>query len=213
MRRYAVLGGIAGPALFAAVVVLCGALRPEYDHVTQFISELGETEGDYAPLMNYLGFMMPAALIMSFAAALRAKFPPTSSSIVGSGLVGIFAAGMFAAGAFSCDPTCTPVLPSAEQRLHDLASRVAFPSLILATLVWGFFFLRIPEWRRFGFYSLATGVVSVGLLVSMVSSVEARSGTGLLQRFLLGGLFLWPVLLAGRLWHQAATSELECTAA
>lgn len=207
MPPYIVLGGIAGPALFAALVVLCGALRPDYDHVTQFVSKLGETGGDFAALMNYVGFMSSAVLIMFFTVALVTKFPRTALRNLGSLLVGIFAVTMFTAGVFSCDVTCTPAVPTLEQRLHGIVSIVAFPSLILGALVWGLFFLRISHWRRFGFYSLATAALSVVLLVAMVASTETRSGTGVLQRLLLGSLFLWLALTAARLWRESSISE------
>lgn len=207
MPRYIVLGGIAGPALFAALVVICGALRPDYSHVTQFISELGETGGDFAALMNYVGFMSSAALILSFAVALITIFPRTVLSIFGAVLVATFAVNMFAAGVFSCDVTCTPAVPTTHQQLHDLVSIIAFPSLILGALLWGLYFLQIPNWRRFGFYSLATAVLSVALLVAMVASTETRTGTGVLQRCLLGALFLWLALMAYRLWRESDLSE------
>jgi hypothetical membrane protein len=46
--RYLALGGVVGPVLFASVVILCAALRPKYSHVSQFISELGESGGSHA---------------------------------------------------------------------------------------------------------------------------------------------------------------------
>lgn len=201
------LGGIAGPALFAVLVLLCGALRPDYDHFAQFISELGEDGGEFAALMNYLGFMVPAALILLFAAALPAQFARSTHSVAGALLVGLFALGMFTAGVFSCDATCTPATPTMEQRLHDVASIVAFPSLILGALVWGVLFLRTPGWRSFGHFSIGCAVVSVALLVAMVASTDTRSGTGALQRGLLGVLFLWLSLMALRLWRKSSADE------
>lgn len=202
MRRFMLIGGIAGPVLFALVVAVCGALRPEYDPLTRFMSELGETGGAYAPLMNYAGFMLSATLIMGFAISLPARFDTSLSTRLGTVLIAAFAAGMFAAGVFSCDTGCTPEVPTSAQRLHDLASTLAFPSLILATLVWGLHLRRDPAWRRFGLYSLGTGGLCVVLLFAMVASVETRTGTGLLQRLLLGALFLWMALLATRLLRE-----------
>ena len=42
MNRLA-LGGLAGPVIFSAVVILAAALREDYSHVTHFVSELGAT--------------------------------------------------------------------------------------------------------------------------------------------------------------------------
>jgi hypothetical protein len=48
---------VAGPILFGVVVTLAAALRPGYSHVTQLISELGETGTGTALLMNVAGFV------------------------------------------------------------------------------------------------------------------------------------------------------------
>jgi hypothetical protein len=55
--RLLCLGGVAGPALFTAVVILCAALRPNYSHVAQFVSELGARGTSHAELMNLAGFV------------------------------------------------------------------------------------------------------------------------------------------------------------
>ena len=60
------IGGAAGPVLFATAVVVSGALRPEYSHVTQFMSELGETGGSRSYLMNYGGFIPTGLLLIGF---------------------------------------------------------------------------------------------------------------------------------------------------
>lgn len=215
MRRYLILGGIAGPALFATLTIVCGSLRPDYNHVTQFISELGETGGEFATLMNYVGFMSSAALILLFAMAIVPGFTQTALTKIGALLVAIYAVSMFAAGVFSCDTGCAPTQPSNAQVLHDIVSIIAFPALIAAALVWGFGFLRMPEWRRFGVYSLGTATISTVLLIAMVNTEETRAGTGLLQRIFLGVLFLWLALMAWRFWResddaQPATFPVSC---
>ena len=72
--RSLLLAGIVGPLLFAITVVIVGSLRPDYSHVNQFISELGEAGGQFAWAMNYLGFMVPAALILIFVLTFHTRF-------------------------------------------------------------------------------------------------------------------------------------------
>ena len=52
--RPLLLTGLVGPIVFAITVAFVGSLRPGYSHVNQFISELGETGGRLAWVMNYL---------------------------------------------------------------------------------------------------------------------------------------------------------------
>ena len=200
--RYMSLGGIAGPLVFVVVVIVCGALRPGYNHMTQFISELGEHGGAYAALMNYGGFMPMAVLLVLFAVALVTRLPRTPLSLLGALLVAVFAVGVFAAGINSCDPGCVGAPPTRAQQLHTKVSIIAFRSLILATFVWGLYFWRLASWRRFAYYTLLTGVLAVGLLFGMITSIPERAVTGLMQRLFLGSLFLWLALMAWRVWRH-----------
>ena len=71
------LGGAAGPVLFATAVVVSGALRPEYSHVTRFMSELGEAGGSRSYLMNYGGFIPTGLLLIGFSVSLFRSFART----------------------------------------------------------------------------------------------------------------------------------------
>jgi hypothetical membrane protein len=59
MRTLA-LGGVAGPAIFSVATLACAALRPQYSHLANVISELGATGTSNALLMNYAGFVQLA---------------------------------------------------------------------------------------------------------------------------------------------------------
>ncbi len=199
--RSLLLTGVAAPILFGAATVITAALRSEYSHLDQFISELGETGSQFAWLMNYVGFMFSAALILIFVLAFRSYFPRSAMSFVASLLMVIFAIGVFFAGVYSCDAGCPLINRSPEQKLHDVAS-LALPVFTLGVAAWGVFFCRISQWRRFGFYSLASAFFSVVILVLMIRSESSRDGTGLYQRLFLSVLFVWMIALALRLWKM-----------
>ncbi len=59
--RILLLGGVIGPVLFTLVVVVAAAMRADYSHVHQFISELGATGSSHADFMNYAGFVPAGA--------------------------------------------------------------------------------------------------------------------------------------------------------
>lgn len=201
LTRSLLLTGVAAPILFGAATITTATLRSEYSHLDQFISELGETGGEFAWLMNYVGFMFSAALILIFVLAFRSYFPRTAMSYVASSLLVIFAIGVFFAGVYSCDTGCPLTDRSPEQKMHDVAS-LALPAFTLGVAAWGVFFCRITQWRHFGFYSLASAFFSVLILVLMVRSEISRDGTGLYQRLFLAVLFIWMIALALRLWKM-----------
>lgn len=208
MQRLMLAGGIAGPVLFSLAAIAFGVMRPGYDPVDQFISELGETGGPYAPLMNVIGFMGGGAVMLLFAIALWRSLPRSALTTIGSLLVGVFAVNVVGAGIWSCDAGCPTSNRSAEQQLHDLVSVIAFPALILGTLTWSIWFLRRPDWRAFGIFSLLTGVSAIGLLVAMIASEATRESTGLFQRLFLLVLFVWMASLSYRLLRRKSASSI-----
>lgn len=196
--RPLLLTGLVGPLVFAITVMIVSSQRPGYSHVNQFMSELGETGGRLAWVMNYFGFMLSAGLILVFVLALRTHLPRTVLNAVGTSLLVIFAVSMFFAGVFSCDVGCPPTGRSFDQKLHDLFSILAFPAFTAGVFTCGLSLSRTASWRRFGIYSLATAVLSLILLVAMVQSEASREGTGVYQRLYLGVLFLWLIAMSLR---------------
>lgn len=210
--RLLLLAGIVGPLLFAVTVLVVGSLRPEYSHVNQFMSELGEAGGHFSWLMKYFGFVLPAVFILIFVLAFRTCFPRTPMSKIGTFLLVVFAVSMFLAGVFPCDVGCSPPDPTPDQKLHDFFSILAFPSFTAGVFFWGLFLFRDASWRRFGIYALGTAILSLVLLILMILSEASREGTGAYQRLYLGALFLWLMILSARLLTRLQSDGAEKTA-
>ena len=204
-----ILGGIAGPLLFAIIITIAGSLRPEYSHASQFISELGETGGQNATLMNYLGFMASASLIFIFALTLLFNFTSNLLTGIASVLIGLFSIGMFFAGVYSCDATCMPVEATSDHLTHNLVSFAAFVALILGTLLWGVALFRKSGWVQFAIYSVVTATLAVIFLYAMIDTAPTRNGTGLFQRLFLTSLFSWMAIFAFRLWGSNPKWKLQ----
>lgn len=205
------LCGVVGPVLFAVATVFVGTTRSSYSHVSQFISELGETGAELGWVMNWFGFMLSGVLILIFVIASRKLVSSGALNVIGSLCLIAFAICLFLAGVYSCDLGCSPTNPTPEQKLHDLVSIIAFPAFILGVMVWGVMFLRDAGWRRFGVYSLVSGFASIVVLVAMVQSEATREGTGTLQRLFLAILFAWLVALSIRLQRPGDTRDQSST--
>lgn len=190
--------GIAGSCVFTITTAIVGTLRPDYNRVDQFISELGETGGSYSTLMNYVGFMISAVLLFCFVVGLWRTVPRSKATVVATILTALFPIGMFAAGVFSCDTGCTPVDPSLNQILHDVASIAAFPPFVLGLFVWSWILFQQGGSRRHGLFTVVCAIAAAGLLIAMVASEAERNMTGLWQRLLLGTFFVWISLSALR---------------
>jgi len=209
MLRVLALGGVAGPALFASVVVLCASLQPEYSHITQVMSELGETGGLHAPLMNAVGFAASGSLLVAFGGSLALLVPRTQLSVVGALLVVLFGAGIAAAGVFSCDSGCPREGISREAALHTTVSLIAFVSAVLACAIWAFVFRRLNAWRSLWVYSASSAAVALVFLLIFNASVESRTLTGVWQRLFLGTLYLWCAVVGVYAFRSAPSSRHE----
>ena len=70
--RGGLLCGVVAPLLWVAVIVIAGELRPGFDHVGQYISELGERGSSAEMFMRYGGFVTTGLMHVIYAAAFYA---------------------------------------------------------------------------------------------------------------------------------------------
>jgi hypothetical membrane protein len=195
------LGGIAGPALFTTMTLVCSALRPDYDHGSQFISELGATSTPHAQIMNYLGFIPSGVMILALGLAILLMLGTKASSRVGAIFIMLFGVGMTLAGIFACDAGCPPQ-GSLESTLHDRISGITFMSAVIGTMLLGIAFRDLDRWRPVWLYSVVTSVASFYFIIAIIDSTQTRSQTGIWQRLLLLTLFLWFGTVGYRLFRS-----------
>jgi len=195
-------GGVIAPLLLTTVAVLGAALRPDYDHLHHFISELGATGTPRAWIMNYLGFVPVGVCIVLFAASLGARLPRHPSSALGTLLLVLFGAGTVASGFASCDVGCPQAGGSLENRVHDSVAPLAFLAGSIGTIVLGARFRGVPGLCTLRAYSIASGLLALALFGALASTLETRQLTGLWQRLLVAVLFGWCAVVALRLLRE-----------
>ncbi len=117
---------VASLGVMILIVVVAGALTPDYSHVSQFVSELGATGAAYEWLVRLAGFL-PAGLLLLAFCALALRVLPRSPAVI-AGLLGlaIYALGYLVAAAFPCDLGCSPAQPSTSQLIHDAGGLVGY---------------------------------------------------------------------------------------
>src|SRR2546430_10149324 len=71
------------------LIGMAGAMRPEFSHITHYISELGERGSSTEFLMRYAAFGFTGLLYVCFAAALLATFRDGWYSTLAAGLIGL----------------------------------------------------------------------------------------------------------------------------
>jgi hypothetical membrane protein len=195
-------GGVAGPLLFSSITILSAALRPDYSHISSFISELGASGTPHARLMNYLGFVPAGLLLAAFGIALARVTSRRVVAVTGSVLVGSFGVGVAASGVFSCDPGCPVSGGSVENAVHNAIGPAAFVALACGVGLLGHAFRRLPRFRTLSRYSVATSILGLLFIAALVGSLEGKALTGLWQRLFLVTLFLWCAVVGVRVLRQ-----------
>jgi hypothetical membrane protein len=200
--RAGLLCGVLAPVLWAAVIIIAGELRPGFDHVGQYISELGERGSSTGIFMRYGGFVATGLLHVGFAAAFYATVARITGrprlTLLVALLIALNGLGRIGAGIFACEPGCAApeVL---GQRLHGLSATMAFLAIAAAALFGAILFRRDRRLKPLSAYSLITGVAGLLFLALMSASEAKHVYTGLYERLASGVLTLWVLMTAVRL--------------
>jgi hypothetical membrane protein len=203
--RLLALGGVAGPLVFAFAVVITASRQPGYSHVAQFVSALGATGSPQAAIMNYGGFVPAGLLLAGFGLALRRALWPDPVAGHATAVVLFFGLAVGSSGLVSCDPGCPLDSGSLENLIHNAMAPIVFFATLLAITALGARFRRLAAWRRLSLFSLATGGAGLVFFAGLLSSLDARTTTGLWQRLLLATLFSWCAITGLHVYRQRET--------
>ncbi len=196
------LCGVISPILLFILGGLAAQLRPGYNSVTQFGSELG-VGSDAAATVAHTGFVVGGLLTVLFALGLWLGLG--QGSRIGPALVGLFGLGLALSAVFPCDPGCP--LPgqgvSIAQSIHWTLFTVGAFSLILGPL---FIRKRLENdnrWKNYREYTLATSMVLLVLFVVFFSGVIFSSflapWRGTVEAVSFIPFYIWTVVIALRL--------------
>ncbi|MFN0129023.1 MAG: DUF998 domain-containing protein [Verrucomicrobiales bacterium] len=214
MRSLAACGVVA-PVLDVLITIWLGALDPDYSHVRQYISELGESGRPYAAVFSVWSLLW-GILFAGFALALGRGFGGQKGSWLGPGAVLIMAASGMVVGFFPCDPGGTAQTVSGE--VHLIAGGwIGMSAMVLTPFLTWVGMRRRAAWRGYRTLTLAAGAllaIFAGWLVVCHDADAARSASapGLAQRLFTGILYVWVVVVAIRLWSLGATAEPSAAA-
>ena len=203
--------GIAAPLLWAAAVIYCGAVRPDYNPVTQFMSELAERGSPTESVMRITAFYLPGVLVVMFGV-----FLVTRSGSVGlpvAVLLIIHGAARLMSGAFPCDPGCPMAGSSVSQVVHNVAGTLN-GIIVPAAALFCFFHLQKIGRHRFAWYSLVSAIVGTVFLVLIGMDARTRSHVGLFQRLSFGTMQLWLGAFALSMWpieNQSTNRRMDLT--
>lgn len=194
--------GIIAPLLNISVVLVLGAIRPDYNPLVVPDSNLELGPGGWMQITNYI---VTGALLLAFTVGVRRLLRTGHGSTWGPILLGSYGLTFVAIGPVLPDPSLGyPPGASGELTvhgaIHSLLGLVQFTSLTVACFV----LARRDEafasrgWSR---YSKATGLLVATSYVAFALTAKLVDGgpAGLIERIGLIASGIWIVLLAIRL--------------
>jgi len=190
-KKFATLLSIAGPIIYAIVVLILASLRPGYNHITQFMSELGETGGSNAIFMNVFGFGFLGLTIILFAYVIHNSIKKGKGSLIAPALFVIAGLGVISAGIFSCDPGCADI--TINSTLHGISAIIPGVAMSIASIFLYFRMREDPKWANYALFTLAIGIAT-GVLGMFFQFTDIPGATGLIQRIAMGVPLFWMVV-------------------
>ena len=200
--RLLAICGIVAPILFITMVITLGLLRPGYDPVTQFQSELGATGTQNAIFMD-INFVLVGILIVAFALGLHRGISKGVGSKTGPALLAINGAFGGAQGIFPADPGEKVV--SFSGNMHNLVGLISLIAFILGLLVIARRLKNDPLWQDYRSYTRITGFVMLGVFVGGFLFLFLLPWHGLTQRLLFLIPAAWAEVMAIRLLRLSTT--------
>ncbi len=188
--------GIIGPVIYTIIVIIMGFLHPDYNHVTQYMSELGAVGAPYAVIMNTLGLPLLGLLTIFFAIGLHRDIGDSKDSKIGPFLIAVSGTALVMTGIFPCDPGCADV--TFVGNMHSAFATIAGVGMFLAPIALYPRLRSDQRWQGYLVYSLAT-VVLAGIISAVFGLKIFEEWTGALQRISMSLLLLWMEVIAIRL--------------
>jgi hypothetical membrane protein len=202
IRQLAAWAGLIGPILFIAVFTVEGLLRPGYNPVSTYISDLSIGPRGVIQITNFFIFGL---LFFIFSYGLSLEFRTRNLSLNGPRILRLMAILIFLTGLFVTDPIHTPLFEMTWQGIvHNIIGLLFFSLFPISCYVFWRAFREHDEWRSFQKLTLVVGVIiAVGLLAFAVALEGAvltpnalSDYVGLIQRFDIITFLLWIVALA-----------------
>lgn len=206
---------MAGSLLFVAVFTIEGFVRPGYDPLSMYVSELSLGPRGWIQISN---FVASGVLLLAFAWGVAAEFRVGRASRAGPILFAIIAFSLLVSGPFVMDSASTPrdlmTLPS---RLHWGFGALVFSLSPISCWVFWLRFRKDDRWRSFAGWTLSIAVITT-LAVIFMSVGPTRppappnalnQWVGFIQRTILVPFFIWMFTFAAVLYAHSRDQRTE----
>lgn len=209
-ERIGALTGIIAPVLFVGVFLLEGWLRPGYNAMSQYVSELSLGPRGWIQIAN---FLTTGTLLLCFASSVRTEFKNGKASLFGWILLAISAASLLVSGPLVMDPASTPRDQwTWHGILHQLIGALGFFTLAMVIpIVFWRCFREHEKWQSLSAWTMIAFLIIVvaTILLKMVPVLPAAPNgftpyAGLIQRTVIITYMAWIFTFALKLYREKA---------
>lgn len=205
IRHLALVCAVLSLAVLAIAAITGGMAYPAYDHLTQYISELGATGAPTSDAVS-LAFMVSGGLLALFWLLCGMLFPRSPLSILGFGLSALNGVGLLLGGVFRCDFECSATDLSTAGILHEVFGGIGYLCGIAGVFLVGVAARTWPQGRGLFPLSLICGVPAA-LAVWMIH--PDFEWLGVSQRIVEVALAVWTLAVAMRVRVPAPMTKSE----
>lgn len=196
-------------AIWLLLVIVFGGLNyPDYDHMSQFISELGATGAPYGKEVSLFGFIPAGILLTLFAFYAIYLSSRRYKQVIGLIGIGIYGATLCIAAVYSCDFGCRPEIPSTSQNIHNLSAILGYLSGIMGVFLLASDSSMNEDNKRLGLVGRGLGFIAVFMFLLL--NPEFRF-VGIAQRIFELSMYSWVILYAFSLRTCILNNKMNAT--
>jgi hypothetical protein len=196
--------GMLGAGIFVGVFTIEGLLRPGYDAVSMFISELSLGPRGWVQIAS---FLVTGALYAVFTWGVAGEFRKGKASRFGPILLAVISLGFFVSGPLVMDPVDTPRgAMTLSGYGHGVFGALVFTLIPIVCWVFVRRFREDKAWRSMWGWTLAAAIIttSATVLLSVATKPPLVPNVltgydGLIQRALIVPFHVWAFLFANKL--------------
>jgi hypothetical protein len=198
LRKTLVGCGIAAPVLYIVTAIVGAAMRSDYSHIVNAISELLSNGAPNKAILDMV-FNIYNALLLAFAigaySALK-NFPRISRVAMGI-LIGIQVLS-FSWGFFPMDPLGAEATFAGT--MHNVLGGVVAMATIIMPLLMGLGVKRLNGFNRYAIYSfISSAIIFVSGLTGVILAGQGVHVFGLFERITIGTYEVWIFVTALKL--------------
>lgn len=198
MSKLSTFFGVLGVLFFVGTTIISGNLYPNYNHISQMISESYAIDAPYNEPLRYYGYIPSGMLILLFSYFSYKSLPKNTLGLFGFMSFGLaYGFGTIVCSIFNCDAGCNPKLinPSISQFIHNITGMLTYLLVPITLLIIGTYLNVYKELKSISIITFLFAGLIILFLVLFMGALETNY-KGLLQRLLEGTILTWILVMS-----------------